>query len=406
MLLAAGASAQDRGRIYGKITTEDGETLEGFIRWDKNEANWVDILNGSKEIPREYLRAAREKSRSRDWDRGRNDSFFEFLGISFGRRDSERNWSSTATSGIRFGHIKTLEPVGRDRARLTLKSGQEIELEHGSTDIGTDVRGVIIEDNRRGEVELKWRDLRRVEFMAARPGAGSRFGDRLYGTLTTRRGDEFTGLVTWDMDEIFPTDLLDGDERDHRRKIEFDKIIAIERYGSRGAEIRLNSGDKMILRGTNDVNDGNRGILIADPGFGQVKVDWREFEKLEFERARGDVSFNDFDGGRPLRGAIHTENGEEYRGPIRWDNDEEYTWELLDGNYHDMEFDIELGLIRSIEKQSFASSKITLLDGRTFELRDSNDVDESNKGIFVMLDNDEEILVEWRDFRRVDFWRK
>jgi hypothetical protein len=406
VLHATGTLAQDRGRIYGRITTEDGETLEGLIRWDKNEASWVDILNGSKEIPREYLRAAREKSRLRDWDRDRNDSVFELLGISFGRRRSERNWSSTAVSGIRFGHIKSLEPAGRDRARLVLKSGQEIELMHGSTDIGTDLRGVMIEDNRRGEVELKWRDLRRVEFMATKPGTKSRFGDRLYGTLTTRRGDELTGFVTWDMDEIFPTDVLDGDERGRRRKIEFDKIASIKRYGSRGAEIRLKSGEEMILRGTNDVNDGNRGIVIADPGFGQVKVGWRELEKLEFKQTRSEVSYNDFDGGRRLKGTVHTKDGKEYRGAIRWDNDEEYTWELLDGKYHDMELDIELGSIRSIEKQSFASSKITLLDGRTFELRDSNDVDEGNKGIFIALDDGEEVLVEWRDFRRVDLWRK
>ena len=29
------AVADNSGRIYGKITTEDGDTFEGYIRWDK-----------------------------------------------------------------------------------------------------------------------------------------------------------------------------------------------------------------------------------------------------------------------------------------------------------------------------------------------------------------------------------
>ena len=36
----------DPGQIYGKIYTTDDEVLEGFIRWDKNEASWDDILDG------------------------------------------------------------------------------------------------------------------------------------------------------------------------------------------------------------------------------------------------------------------------------------------------------------------------------------------------------------------------
>ncbi|MEM9664363.1 MAG: hypothetical protein AAF970_05475, partial [Bacteroidota bacterium] len=35
-------------RIYGTITTRDGSTFEGLIRWDTNEASWVDVLDGDK----------------------------------------------------------------------------------------------------------------------------------------------------------------------------------------------------------------------------------------------------------------------------------------------------------------------------------------------------------------------
>ena len=39
----------ESGRIYGTIRTQDGETLEGWIRWDKNEAFWDDVIDGTKE---------------------------------------------------------------------------------------------------------------------------------------------------------------------------------------------------------------------------------------------------------------------------------------------------------------------------------------------------------------------
>jgi hypothetical protein len=36
------------GRICGTIHTRDGDTFEGPIRWDKNEAFWDDILDATK----------------------------------------------------------------------------------------------------------------------------------------------------------------------------------------------------------------------------------------------------------------------------------------------------------------------------------------------------------------------
>ena len=54
--LAGPAWAQDGDRIWGRIYTTSGDVYEGFIRWDRNEGSWVDVLDGSKEIPEEnYL---------------------------------------------------------------------------------------------------------------------------------------------------------------------------------------------------------------------------------------------------------------------------------------------------------------------------------------------------------------
>jgi len=393
------ALSDDGGRIYGKITTTDGDVFEGFIRWDKNEGNWIDILDASKELPKGKYKKSRRKYRDRE-------TTIEIFGIKIGKGfSSDKSWWSSAQSGIRFGHIRTMEVVDDDAVLLTLKSGQEIELSGGATDIGPGIREIIIEDIHEGEIELVWDDLEAIEFMQAPSDLESNFGERLYGTLVTRRGDEYKGFVCWDVDELFTTDILDGDEKRRSRKIKFGKIASIERYSSSGASVTLTNGEQMVLRGSNDVDDDNRGITISGPSFGQVTVQWDEFDRLDFKKAPRQICYEEFDGGRRLTGTVYTEDGESYSGAIRWDDDEEYTWEILNGDYRDVEFDIEFGLIKSIEKRSRRSSIVTVWDGQSFRLRGSNDVDDDNKGIFVILSDGDEVEIEWEDFDRVEFSR-
>ncbi len=397
MAIGTVARADNANRIYGKITTNDGDVFEGLIRWDRNEASWVDMLDGTKELSDEVV--DREQGR-----KGRHTSRIEIFGITVAKSDADWSFSGAAQSGIRFGHLVRLEPIGDDRALLTLKSGQKVELSGGSTDIGDNIREIIIEDTDEGEVELLWDDIETIEFMKTDPSLESNFGERLYGTLTTRRGDTFTGYITWDVDEVFGSDILDGEEHGRSRKIQFDKIASIERYSSSGATVNLENGESLVLRGTNDVDDSNRGIIVGDPGFGQVIVDWDEFDKVEFSHPTHDVSYTDFKESHPLKGTVYTEDGDKYTGTIRWDDDEERTWEILDGDYRDIQFDIEFGKIKSIEKRSSRTSVVTLLDGREFRLRDSNDVDSDNKGIFITTgDGGTETEVDWEDFARVEF---
>ncbi|MDF1546082.1 MAG: hypothetical protein P1R58_13395 [bacterium] len=404
LLLVCGTVIADNGsRIYGKLTTVDGDTFEGLIRWDKNEGDWVDVLNGNKEIPDENFSDHEKSDRRKYSDRGTSIQIF---GLKLGSSNSNILWSSSAQSGIRFGHIKRLKPMGNDEVRLTLKTGEEIELSGGSTDIGDGIREIIIEDRDEGEIELVWDDIEMIEFMQAKTNEPSIFGHRLYGTLETRRGDSFTGYVCWDVDELFANDILDGDYKGRRRKIKFGKLVSIERYSSSGAKVRLSNGDEMVLKGTNDVDDSNSGIIISDPAFGQIQCQWDEFERLEFHNPTETVKYEDFDGGAHLKGTVTTEDGDSYSGDIRWDNDEEFGWEILDGEYHDLQFDIEMGLIKMIEKRSHSSSIVTVSDGRTFRLRGSNDVDDDNKGIVIVQADGEEVLIEWEDFEKVEFARR
>ena len=390
--LAQSSSYQDR--LYGIITTDDGDVYEGFIKWDKNEASWVDILDGSKRLERTTDRPTRQRR-------------MRLFGLEIEWDDDDDGYSTTRLSGIRMGHIQRLENTGSNRALLTLRSGQEVELRGGSTDIGNDVRDISVDDGRN-TIDLQWRDIDFIDFTAVpRNARAPRSGERLYGTLTTRSGLEFTGYICWDIDEVLAEDILDGDdERGRDREIPFGDIAEIARNNSRSARVVLNSGDELILDGSNDVNSSNRDILVLDPSLGQVRVPWEEFDTVVFERSDYTYSYDRFYTTAPLAGTVESRDGDMFSGEIRWDDDEAYTWEFINGETDGLDFKIELGLVRRIERLSSRAALITLFDGREFELRGSNDVNDENSGIIIVDKDGDERYVDWEDFDRVTFQKR
>lgn len=390
---ASSAFADSGGRLYGKLTTVDGDVYEGLIRWDKNEASWSDILNGDKDLHRHSGHASESRHER-----------ITVFGITIGDRWNAES-AGNAQSGICFGHIKKIEPLRDDAVRLTLKSGEKVRLEGGSTDIGDEVREIVIEDSKEGEIAFDWDEVESVELLQGPAGLKSEFGERLYGTMTTRHGDEYTGWVSWDADELFTNDVLDGEYKDHTRKVAFAKIKSIERRSSNGVVLTLTNGDEIVLRESNDVDDSNRGIAVYDPAIGQITADWDEFEKLELKTPPAPLAYDRFDGGKRLKGTVYADDGTKYSGAIRWDDDEEFTWEILDGEYREIAFDIEFGNIKEIKPIGFHAATVTLWDGRSFKLRDSNDVDDGNKGIYVKTGEEKETGIEWDELDRIEFAR-
>lgn len=392
--------AQETDRIWGRVETAAGRIYQGYIRWDRNEGSWADVLDGSKEPSREARELWRELA-----DPDTRDRVIEFLGVRISWDD--RDFPGSHESGIRFGHIRRLVVLDDDAVELELKSGDWMELEGGSTDLGDEMRELLIDDPQEGVVELRWRDLDEIEFGPA-PAQPASDGRRLYGTVEDVYGDRYTGYISWDLDEIFATDILDGEDDGRDREIPFGDIAAIEKEWGRSRVI-FHDGQEMVLEGSNDVDDGHRGVQISDPGLGQVEVEWDEFQAIRFHAPELEAGYHDFDGGHRLQGTVVTRDGEEFTGWIRWDADEEYSWEFLNGEDRDVVYDVEFGRIRTIERDSSRSALVTLLDGRVLEMEGSNDVNQENKGIFIQVDEDARardggwVLVTWDDFREIRF---
>ncbi len=346
-------------RIYGTVRTKDGAGHEGFVRWDRNEGSWSDLLDATK------------------LDQG-----------------------VAGLSGVRFGHVRKITSVGQNQAIFLLRSGQEIGMQGRSSDLGgPTMRGIAVVHRSRGEVKLDWDDVRSVEFHAAPEGAAPP-GNRLHGTLATQSGMAFTGYVAWDVDEIHSMDELDGDAQGLRHEIPFGAVASIRRAGHRSADVTLHTGEQIRLSGTNDVNRSNRGITVSDPNLGQVKVDWRDFASVRFHGAAAEESFADYDGGQAIRGAVVTATGEEFQGAVRWDRDEYRDWEMLNGEAGGVDFNVEFSKIARIVKLDGSSSEVLLRDGRSFVLRGSNDVGEGHRGIVIESDGAVH-QVNWAEFREL-----
>jgi hypothetical protein len=269
--------------------------------------------------------------------------------------------------------------------------------------LGSSVRDILLDDINEGEIYFDWDDVEKIDFMqeVREPTDGR---ERLYGVVQTRRGGEFRGWIEWDVDEVFNDDIIDGDEDGRRkRKIPFDKIQAIERRSSSSAIIYLTDGRDMVLRNTNDVNSENRGIYVKSSDWGRIEVNWSEFERVDFQPPPVALlpRYDDFDGGRELNGTVTTEDGFSFSGHVIWDNDEEYTWEHLNGEYKDMQMDIPFSAISMIEKDSRRGSIVTMKNGDSYELTGSNDVDDDNRGIFVIMADGEVEEIDWYDFQKL-----
>ena len=388
------AAVADAGSnfLYGTIVIDDGEELTGRIRWDKNEGSWDDILDadktGSAETPRRPGREGR----------------ISIFGLDIYTDGS--NWSSASQSGVRFGYIERINFRSRRNTTAILKGGQKVSFSGGS-DLAS-VREVLIDDGSEGVTEVEPSEIKEIRFSAEDSSyTPSRefSGTRLYGAVETESGIAFEGFIQWDVDEVWSTDILDGDQSGKSRKIPFQRIQKIEKLSARASRVTLANGTELRLSGSNDVNDENRGIVVMVPDWGRVIVKWDEFVGVTFASPpeKAVYTYDAYKAPWRLRGTVYTEYGDKYAGEVTWDNDEEYSWEFLDGQYRDMDFDIEFAHIQSIEKHTSSSCEVTLFSGDKFRLRGSNDVNDENKGLIVTTTGGDKFEVNWDDFQKIEF---
>lgn len=391
MLIISTSMSANEGFIYGKLTTIDGDVYTGQIRWGKEEAYWTDIFNGTKDGNDNYRHLSREdKEELRDKARDRNS--WGNVWVNWGSSRSE--YETTHEFQARFGDISKIELTRRSEVRLTLRNGNEIYVQDGSNDFGAEVR---VMDDELGETSFRWSRIESIEFMDTPSNLRSTMGDALYGTVEFY-GGELTGVIQWDHDERLSTDMLDGDTRDGDVSIEFGNLASIEKDGS-GSTVVTKSGREMYLRGSNDVNSSNRGIIVTT-AYGRVDIPWREFRKVTFSDAPNSLKkYSDFAGMKKLSGSVQTTDGETLSGDIIFDLDEEFSFEMLQGSDDDVEYIIPFESVKSISPKNWDYSTIVLKDGSELTLGDARDVSEDNDGVLVFTGSGDPKFVLWEDIK-------
>lgn len=395
LISSEGLLAQNtEGFIYGKVYTR-GNVYQGQLRWGKEEAYWHDHFNASKvenaysDLRERYDNRERRSDSWRDID-WRISSIWE---------DKVK---TVHQFGCQFGDIQQIERYRDNRIIIQLKNGEEIELSgSGYNDVGTDIK---VLDEELGEIALDWDRIDKIEFLPTPKNLRQNYGEPMYGKVATYRRGDFEGFIIWDKDERVGLDKLDGDSRDGDLSIRFENIKRIEKQGN-GSLVDINSGRQFYLTGSNDVNSGNRGIIVSVEGMGRVEIPWRDFVSVDFEKGKGSgKAYSSYNTPKGLSGKVIKYQGGEESGTIVFDLDEALEIEFLEGKDDELEYIIPFRNIKSIAPKNYNFSTIKLRNGKEILLGDGRDVSDSNAGIFVFKDgNTNPKYIEWRNVTEIIF---
>ncbi|MDX1999012.1 MAG: hypothetical protein SF066_14950 [Thermoanaerobaculia bacterium] len=356
--------------LYGRVTTVDGKTFEGRLRWGgTQEAFWSDYFNGQKESNRWAPLVAADRL---PVERER----FEVFGFDFGYRD--RPLSLRRLFMARFGDLARIEPAG-DEVRLTMKNGAVVALARFEASDFDD--GVRVWDAQAGVVELDSLRIRTIEFHPTPPLV--EVPTRLHGTVTTAT-QSFTGFLQWDREHGIGSDEL---RRKGGRGIRLGDIRTIRRSTKDTATAVLHDGREIA-----DAVHGNdyRGVYVDDARYGRVLVSWDAFQRLDLslagEAGRG-ATYDDFPAGSALEGTVSTRDGRRLAGRLVFDLDESETTETLDAPLADVDYTIPFSLVAEITPEEGAV-RVRLRNGEELRLEPKGDLGPSNLGLLIFREGE------------------
>ncbi len=393
----ATATAADQGFLYGRITTVDGATYEGRLRWGRGEeAFWSDYFNGRKgknpwaaQVPPERLPKTRPT--------------IEILGIEIPRRPRPVDLARPFMA--RLGDIARIEARGRE-VRVTLKSGSVFDVDRFEASDFDD--GVRVWDGSGGVVNLDSLRIRTIELLPT-PRLGEA-PDRLHGTVRTRHGD-FTGFLQWDRMEGVGSDELEGRAGGREVSLRFDTIRSVARRPPLGVLVTRRDGREIELSYSREVGFENRGTYVDDRRYGRVLISWGALERVDFDGAGSGPAYGDFRPGGPLAGTVTTRDGRDLTGRLVYDLDESETTETLDAPSQGVDYIIPFRLIASIVPAGRGEggaqrATVILRSGEKLQLEPTGDLGEGNAGMLIFVDGGQRPeYVPWTDVAQVDLDR-
>ena len=391
VVVAIESKAQSHeGFIYGRVHT-DKTVYTGPIRWGNEETFWSDLFNAAK-VENNYQKLVPKDNNDQSWWSQYNWSFNSIW------EDKETSHQFTC----QFGNLKEIIPQRNNRVTVKLKNGGELLLSgEGYNDVGATIR---VLDEELGAIGIAWEKITRIEFLPTPVKLSQTFGMPLYGTVEGGRREKYTGFIIWDNDERLQIDKLDGDVNSGDVSIKFSDIVSIVKKGE-GCDVRLRSGRELFLDNSNDVNGGNRGVLVVDPMYGVIEFSWKSFRQVTYsEPPHTGQAYSEFKTPKPLQGTVSTLDQDEFSGRIIYDIDEVLDFEIVEGKENGIEYSIPLTNIRKIIPKNADYSQLELTSGKTLFIGDLRDVSEDNSGVLIFTkDKKEPVYVAWRKINEISF---
>ncbi|MBN2598381.1 hypothetical protein [Labilibaculum sp.] len=224
--------------IYGKITTTKGE-FTGFIQWDHDERLAGDKLDG----------------RGRDGD-----------------------------VSISFDKIKLIEKT-ENGSLITLNSERQFELT-GENDVNKYNRGIIVSIPHVGRVDFPWSHFLSLEILPFPKNKDClsefRVSERLFGTLVTKDGKSYKGVIVYDLDEAMDSEILNGLNDKLEFTIPFRNIGSIKPMAYNYCLVELKNGMKLYLGDQTDVSNKNAGVIIFVKEDEYKNFKWEDIERIDF----------------------------------------------------------------------------------------------------------------------------
>ncbi len=392
----AQTSPRNQGYIHGTITFEYGNMRTGYLRWEKEEAHWDDLFHcGYRKNPwLEYID-------HETLDKEKRDQFYathgliERLAYALGNnKDSGPGWRMLL---IQFGDIHSFEiHSGKDDYIITA-DGLRHKIGGYANDNGSDLW---FYENGQDPMEIEWNDLTSIVFSVA-PAEHAPYAQRLFGTVETKHGN-FTGPIMWDKSECLSIDILDGENDDGDLAISMGDIRRIRKVDTESVFIEEKSGAEYPMRGSNDVNNGNRGIWINTSDRGWVDVPWKHFIAVTFSDETTSGAARTISAHKkPMQGVVQLMDGTKKQGRLVYDLDEGFAWDYFNGDEKGIGYDIPFHLISELQRIDNETCRVILTTGISLDLTNNQDTGADHGGILIIHDNNHEKTSDFLPWRSV-----
>lgn len=261
----------------------------------------------------------------------------------------------------------------------------------------------------------------------------------LYGTVTLKNNQSYTGQMRWDSEAGAWDDLFEAYKNDPQIQEQID-IQGYEKNDNDSEEVFefsfmklwedkdskssfafkcqfghidklsdfkdnkyvtafFKNGHKLKLRKRgNDIGDD---ITMHHSSLGRLEFDWKNIKEIDFKTAPQKLKNIN---GSKIYGKALTVDGT-LEGYIVWDFDEEaFEKDMISGDHQKVEFDIEFGNIKSLRPERDGSIVI-LKNGTELFISGSSDVNKDNDGLFIKTENTGMIHLSWPNLIRIDFMK-